>query len=120
MRIEPPISEPVASVAEPAASAAADPPDEPPAEYPGFQGLRVTPHRREWVNGAHENSGAAERAWTSPPARRIRSTTTAVWSATASRWRIEPCVHGCPATAVSSLTATGSPSSGRGRAPEPA
>jgi hypothetical protein len=38
--IEPPMSEPVASVAVPAASAAADPPLEPPGEYPVCHGLR--------------------------------------------------------------------------------
>jgi hypothetical protein len=57
MRIDPPMSEPVASVAEPAASAAADPPLDPPGEYAVFHGLRVTPHSFVQVNGAQENSG---------------------------------------------------------------
>jgi hypothetical protein len=43
MRIEPPLSVPVASVVVPAASAAAAPPEEPPGVFFGFQGLRVTP-----------------------------------------------------------------------------
>jgi hypothetical protein len=55
--IEPPMSEPVASVAVPAASAAADPPLEPPGEYPVCHGLRVTPQSRDQVTGAQENSG---------------------------------------------------------------
>src|SRR3954451_12724249 len=57
-RIEPAMSEPVASVAVPEASAAPEPPDEPPTAYSGFQGFRVTPHSLECVNPAHENSGA--------------------------------------------------------------
>ena len=57
MRIEPPMSEPVASVEVPEASDAPEPPDEPPTPNSGFHGLRVTPCRREWVNAAHENSG---------------------------------------------------------------
>jgi hypothetical protein len=48
-RIEPPMSEPLASVVVPAASAAPDPPEEPPAPTSGFHGLRVTPQMREWV-----------------------------------------------------------------------
>jgi len=74
MRIEPPMSEPLASVVVPAASAAPAPPDEPPGVKSGFQGLRVTPQRREWVKAAQENSGAAERAWKMAPARLSRST----------------------------------------------
>jgi hypothetical protein len=47
MRIEPPLSVPVASVVVPAANAAAVPPEEPPGVFFGFQGLRVTPWSRE-------------------------------------------------------------------------
>ncbi len=43
MRIDPPMSEPVASIADPAASAAAPPPVEPPGLYSVFHGFRVTP-----------------------------------------------------------------------------
>ena len=67
------MSEPLASVAVPAASAAPDPPEEPPTAYSGFHGLRVTPHSREWVKPAHENSGAVDRAWMIDPDSRIRS-----------------------------------------------
>ena len=49
MRIEPPISVPVASVVMPAANAAPEPPDEPPGPHWVFQGLRVMPQMREWV-----------------------------------------------------------------------
>ncbi len=44
MRIDPPMSEPVARVAMPDAKAAAEPPEEPPGVQLRFQGLRVTPH----------------------------------------------------------------------------
>jgi hypothetical protein len=49
MRIEPPMSEPLASVVEPAASAAPAPPEEPPQLQSRFHGVRVMPCRREWV-----------------------------------------------------------------------
>ena len=73
MRIDPPMSDPVARLVIPAASAAAAPPEEPPGVNSGFQGLRVTPQRREWVKVAHENSGVADRAWAIPPASSTRS-----------------------------------------------
>ena len=46
MRIEPPMSDPKASVAKPAASAAPDPADDPPGEYSRFHGLWVVPQAR--------------------------------------------------------------------------
>ncbi len=49
MRIEPPISEPMASNEVPAASVAPEPPEEPPVVNFGFHGLRVTPQSRELV-----------------------------------------------------------------------
>src|SRR5690606_24497153 len=117
IRIEPPISEPVARVAAPEASAAPDPPDDPPGVNSGFQGLRVIPQRRDQVYPAQENSGVAVRAWTMPPARRIRAFTSEVWSATSSFMISEPPEVGIPLIALSSLTATGKPSSARVRAP---
>ena len=66
------MSEPLASVEVPDASEAPEPPDEPPTANSGFHGLRVTPWMREWVNAAHENSGAVVRAWTIAPESRIR------------------------------------------------
>ena len=70
IRIDPPMSEPLASVELPEARDAAEPPDEPPTASSGLCGLRVTPHKREWVNPAHENSGLVERACTIAPASR--------------------------------------------------
>ena len=78
------MSEPLARVAVPEARAAPEPPDEPPTPKPGFQGLRVTPHRREWVNPAHENSGAVVRACTIAPESRMRSANGEECSATVS------------------------------------
>ena len=79
------MSDPFASVLDPAASAAADPPEDPPGSNAGFQGFLVTPQRREWVKGAHENSGGLDRAWISAPASSARCTTTAVSSGIESR-----------------------------------
>ena len=58
MRMDPPISDPMASVAMPAANAAAEPPDDPPGVQSGFQGLRVTPHKSLQVTPIRKNSGA--------------------------------------------------------------
>src|SRR5215472_8850892 len=114
------MSEPVASVAVPAASAAPEPPLDPPGEYSVFHGLRVTPHSLDHVTGAQENSGVVVLAWTIPPASMIRWTNGAVVSATTSRIVKEPSVFLWPAIGASSLTATGSPSSGRAASPLPA
>src|SRR5262249_4834267 len=58
IRIEPPMSEPIASVVIPAESAAADPPDEPPGVYSALHGFRVIPHRSLQVTATKKNSGA--------------------------------------------------------------
>jgi len=50
MRMEPPPSEPVASGTIPEAMAAEAPPLEPPGVRSGFQGLRLTPNSRFFVN----------------------------------------------------------------------
>ena len=84
MRIEPPISEPPASVEVPAASDAPEPPDEPPTANSWFHGLRVTPCTREWVNAAHENSGVVVRACWMQPASNMRWASGDVSSATRS------------------------------------
>jgi len=49
MRIEPPMSDPVAMDDDPQASDAAVPPDEPPGVNFGFHGLRVTPQSLDQV-----------------------------------------------------------------------
>ncbi len=68
------MSEPVSSGVMPAANAAPEPPLDPPTSYAVFQGLRVTPHMRECVQNALENSGVSVRAWMIAPASSIRST----------------------------------------------
>ena len=78
IRIDPPMSEPVARVVVPAASAAAEPPLEPPGEYAVCHGLRVTPHSFDQVTGAQLNSGVVVLACTMPPASRIRCANAAV------------------------------------------
>jgi hypothetical protein len=72
------MSEPEASVEVPAASDAPEPPEDPPTASSGLCGLRVTPHSREWVKPAHENSGVVVRAWTIAPASRWRRANTEV------------------------------------------
>jgi hypothetical protein len=84
MRIDPPISEPVASGVVPDAKLAAEPPEEPPGVNFGFHGLRVTPHSLVCVTEEQENSGVAVRAWTTPPALRMRSLLGEVTSGTKS------------------------------------
>ena len=116
--MEPPISEPVAIALVPDANEAAEPPDDPPGVNSGFQGFRVTPHNREFVYAADENSGVAVRAWTMPPARSIRSLPTEVSSATKSLMISEPLDVGLPLMKFSSLMPIGSPSSARVRWPE--
>ena len=92
MRIEPPISDPVAKSAVPAASVAPAPPEEPPGVKAGFQGLRVTPCSFEWQTAAQENSGVVVRACTIPPARITRAFTGEVCAATKSFVAIDPLV----------------------------
>ncbi len=85
IRIEPPMSDPLASVDVPAASEAAEPPEEPPTASCGLNGLRVTPQIREWVKPAQENSGVVVRAWTIAPAASWRRANSEVRVATWSR-----------------------------------
>jgi hypothetical protein len=47
--IEPPMSDPLASVDVPLASDAPEPPLEPPTATSGFHGFLVMPHSVEWV-----------------------------------------------------------------------
>ena len=114
MRIDPPMSEPVASMVAPAARAAPEPPDEPPGVSAVFQGLRVTPHSRLCVTGAQQNSGVVVRPCTTAPAAMIRSTIGWVTSATYPCSSNDPSSHRRPAIGCSSLSISGIPSSGRG------
>ena len=117
MRIEPPPSEPSAPPARPAATADADPPLEPPGVRLRSHGLRVAPKVGLSVNGVISSSGTLVLPTTTAPAARRRRTTSASCVA-GSPNAFEPRAVTSPATSVSSLIATGTPSSGR-RSPLP-
>src|SRR2546423_13159196 len=76
-RIEPPVSEPIASGAIPAAAAAALPPLDPPGTRDGSCGLHVGPNAEFSVELPMANSSRFVLPMTMPPAARIRSTTVA-------------------------------------------
>ena len=112
MRIEPAPSEPNAAPTSPAATAAAEPPLDPPGVCPSDHGLRVVPNASVSVNGCAVSSGTCVLPMTIAPAARSRRTTSASRSAGGLSWST-PSPVTSPATSVSSLIATGTPSSGR-------
>src|SRR5688572_4589111 len=117
-RTEPPVSEPRASGARPAATAAADPPEEPPGTRVGSQGLRVGPKAEFSVEEPKANSSRLVFPRITAPAARRRAVTVASPGAR-NPWRIRDAqVVGWPAAWRLSLRATGTPSRGRGGAPE--
>ena len=77
-RIEPPVSDPSASGANPAATAAADPPLEPPGTRVGSCGLRVAPNAEFSVDEPIANSSRFVLPIGMPPASSTRCTTVAV------------------------------------------
>src|SRR5947207_9962728 len=76
-RMEPPVSEPNPSGANPAAIAAALPPLDPPGTRLGSQGLRVGPNAEFSVDDPMANSSRLVLPTTTAPAARNRSTTVA-------------------------------------------
>ena len=104
MRIEPPMSDPVAKVEVPLARDAAVPPDEPPGVYARFHGLRVVPCNLVLVVTVQENSGVAVRVCTIAPAFMICAFTGDVVGAMKSLWDSDPNVVGNPLIKLSSLT----------------
>src|SRR5918994_6492221 len=76
-RIEPPVSDPSASGANPAATAAAEPPDEPPGTRLGSCGLRVGPNAEFSVLEPMANSSRLVLPTSTAPASRRRCTTVA-------------------------------------------
>ena len=72
MRIEPPVSVPIARSHTPAATSAADPPEEPPDVRAGSRGLRVSP--TSGLAKPAANSRHCAVANTSAPAARSRPT----------------------------------------------
>lgn len=112
MRIEPRPSLPCAIGTRPAATAAAAPPEEPPGVRPVSHGLRVTPLSSS-VSAQRPSSGMRVTPRITAPAPRSRRTTSWSASATGVRTAADPFQVGSPATGVFSLTATGTPASGR-------
>src|SRR2546421_7759631 len=78
-RMDPPVSEPSASEANPAATAAALPPLEPPGTRDGSRGLRVAPNAEFSVDDPIANSSRLVLAIGTAPAASTRSTTVAVY-----------------------------------------
>src|SRR4051794_5904466 len=76
-RMEPPVSEPMASGANPAATAAALPPLDPPGTRDWSWGLRVGPNAEFSVELPMANSSRFVLPTTMPPAAAIRCTTVA-------------------------------------------
>ena len=111
MRIEPAPSAPIAAGTMPAATAAAEPPLDPPGVRSTSHGLRVTPQVTDSVNGHRPSSGIVVLPTTTAPAARSRRTTSAS-SAARSVNAAVPRLVTSPARSISSLTATGTPSSG--------
>jgi hypothetical protein len=74
-RIDPPVSEPVASQTMPSATAAADPPLEPPGVREGSRGFRVGPKAEYSFEEPMANSSMFVFPTITPPWARIRSTT---------------------------------------------
>ena len=106
MRIEPPVSLPIAQSHIPAATATAEPPEEPPATRDGSRGLRTVPKCGLTLVTPYANSCRLVLPTILQPARRIRATTGAS-SAAGSRGRIiPPAVVTMPLTSIRSLTAT--------------
>ena len=113
MRIEPPPSEPSAAEHSPAATAAAEPPLEPPGVRCRSHGLRVMPNVGVSVNGTIIISGTWVLPRITAPALRSRRTTSESAVAGSSPIAHEPIGVVWPWTSVSSLIASGMPSSGR-------
>ena len=112
MRIEPAPSEPSAAPTRPAATAAALPPLDPPGARWRSHGLRVAPNVAVSVNGQCVSSGTFVLPMITAPASRRRRTTSASAGA-GPPWAFVPYAVTSPATSMSSLTAIGTPSSGR-------
>ena len=112
IRIEPAPSEAVAAATSPAATAAALPPLEPPGLRSVFQGLRVTPKAGPSVSPMIASSGVVVLPTITAPAARRRRTSSESCLAGRSGAAL-PWVVSSPATSWVSLTAIGTPSSGR-------
>ena len=112
MRIEPAPSEAVAAAQSPAATAAALPPLEPPGLRSVFHGLRVIPNAGPSVSPMITSSGQLVLPMITAPAPRSRRTSS-LSCAAGVKFAAVPQPVTSPVTSSTSLTAIGTPSSGR-------
>src|SRR4030095_8929125 len=112
LRIEPPVSVPVAPGQRKAATAAPEPPLEPPRERSSAQGLRVAPYHGLSVVEPAANSWVLHLPMGTAPAALSRRTTSASSGGTLSRKNDEPWVVRTPAVSKMSLRPIGTPWSG--------
>src|SRR5579859_988946 len=110
MRIEPPVSEPIAQSHIPHATATAEPPDEPPATRVGSCGLSTSPWCGLVEVTPYANSCRLVLPATTDPKDRSRWTTGASSAAGTSGSSTPPAVVTIPRTSTRSLTATTGPS----------
>src|SRR3954464_4282251 len=116
-RIEPPVSDPSASGANPAATAAADPPLEPPGTRDTSRGLRGGPKAEFSVDDPIANSSRFVLPTITAPASCSRVTTVASYGGRQPARIFELHVVGSPRVVRLSLMATGTPASGPGSLP---
>src|ERR1700687_4074111 len=109
MRIEPPMSVPIAIVAMPAATAAALPPLDPPGVTPSRHGFWVAGKRVLTVPTEAASSGRLVLPRMAVPAALAHAIGTASSVAMRSRYMGVPSVQGIPATGMLSLTAIVTP-----------
>src|SRR5205823_12244240 len=114
-RIEPPVSEPIASGARRAATAAADPPLDPPGVRSSAHGLRVAPNAEFSVDEPIANSSQLVLPTTMAPARSRRATAVASYGGTYDSSIRDPAVVRTPRVQRLSFSATGTPASGASR-----
>src|SRR5580693_8291317 len=112
--MDPPVSDPRASGANPAATAAADPPLLPPGTLPGRRGLRVGPNAEFSVELPMANSSMLVLPSATAPAPRRRPTTVASYGGRQPSKMRDPHVVGVPRVHRLSFSATGTPANGPG------
>src|SRR6478752_5010271 len=117
--MEPPVSEPSPSGANPAATAAADPPLDPPAARVRSCGLWVTPNAEFSVDEPIANSSRFVLAIGIAPASVRCWTTVAVYGGRHPSRILDEHVVGIPRVHRLSFSATGTPASGPGSSPRP-
>src|SRR5438105_3106599 len=91
-RIDPPVSDPMATRVRAAATAAPDPDDEPPVKQSRFQGLRAGGNGKSKLGPPNANSCVASLpSSTAPPALSFASTTQSsvgTWSIRSFEWQV--------------------------------